>query len=642
MALVKTSALTGKGRTLSGTVASETSTTLAAGPRRRAVPRSAGTATAADRIGAATAELASGLTEAAGAAEELRRALEQIAGAAEEAAGAAHESLAAITGLDASFGQARQQAEESRSRSLALQSQLSEAATQIALSVAVVEANAARQLRSVERIVELEDQAARIGEITRTVADISDQTSLLALNAAIEAARAGDHGRGFAVVADEVRILAETSEKRSLEVQDIAGRIGDEVRLIAAMIRETARRTTEEAAHGRRVSTELADVRASLSSLVEGSQEILTAAVEADAAANEAVKGAESVSSAAEEQSAAAAEAQRAVEQQSQSLDQSRDTGQLLSEWAEMLNSGDQTDGLADQFGAAAEELSATVQELSGTAAEILAAIDQISRGAHIQAAATAQASAAMTQIQKAATATGEASRRALSQMQATQAELRGSRAAVTTLAAGVSLALDEASEVLTLVDRLDDSGRRIEKIVDGLALLSVQTTMLAVSGSVEAARAGEQGQGFAVVSTDIRSLARDSADNADRMKDLVRAIQLQITAVRRDLVQIATVAEDEVRQNRTLDDRLGAIEEAADLLRLGNAEINVGADAIVATVGEVVRGTEQIAAAAQETGSATTEAAAAARQQAQGAEDLAAAIEEIASLAGALHAPGH
>jgi methyl-accepting chemotaxis protein len=634
MALVKTSALTGKGRPRSGAL--EDAVKPAPKPRRRIIRPAGSTETAAERIGAATEELASGLTEAAGAAEELRRALEQIAGAAEEAAGASHESLAAITALNEAFAQARQQADDSRTRTLSLQTQLTEAAAQIEQSVAVVEANAGRQLRSVDIIVALEEQATSIGQITRTVADISDQTSLLALNAAIEAARAGDHGRGFAVVADEVRILAETSEKRSREVHDLAGRISGEVRSIAERIRDTAMRANTDAANGRRLSAELEGVRASLSSLVEGSHQILLSTIEADSAAGEAVKGAESVSSAAEEQSAAAAQAQRAVQQQSQSLDQSRDPAQSLAKWAEALSLGEAGE-LAGQFGAAAEELSSTVQELSGSATEILTAIDQISRGAHIQAAATTQSNSAMAQIQKAAMATGETSHRALDQIQSTQGQLRESRASVAKLTAGVALALDEARAVLGLVDILDDSGRRIEKIVDGLALLSVQTTMLAVSGSVEAARAGDKGQGFAVVSTDIRALARDSADNADRMKDLVRIIQAQVLAVRRDLDQITAVSEGEVQKNRTLDARLSAVEATAEILRSANADINAGAESIIATVAEVVKGTHQIAAAAQETGSATTEAASAARQQAQGAEDLAAAIEEIASLASEL-----
>ena len=92
-----------------------------------------------------------------------------------------------------------------------------------------------------------------------------------------------------------------------------------------------------------------------------------------------------------------------------------------------------------------------------------------------------------------------------------------------------------------------------IEKIVDGISMVSIQTNMLAVSGSVEAARAGDLGKGFAVVSKDIRNLARDSGDNAGRIKDTVRAIQNQIAAVRKDLEQIVAVAEAENQRNASV-----------------------------------------------------------------------------------------
>ncbi len=82
-------------------------------------------------------------------------------------------------------------------------------------------------------VIELDKQAATIGDIVNAVARIADQTNLLALNAAIEAARAGQHGKGFAVVADEVRTLAETSEKSARDIQELIGQIQQEVKVIA-------------------------------------------------------------------------------------------------------------------------------------------------------------------------------------------------------------------------------------------------------------------------------------------------------------------------------------------------------------------------------------------------------------------------
>jgi methyl-accepting chemotaxis protein len=197
-----------------------------------------------------------------------------------------------------------------------------------------------------------------------------------------------------------------------------------------------------------------------------------------------------------------------------------------------------------------------------------------------------------------------------------------------------MSAALKETLEVGQVLADLENSGRRIEKIVDGIALVAVQTNMLAVSGSVEAARAREFGRGFAVVSSDIRSLSRQSADSAGRAKDVAIAIQSQIGAVRRDLEQMATASHAAIRKNHSVLDRLASVESELVVLGQGSTELLAASDAILNSVRQVSAGTQQIAAASEEAGNSAAQSASAARQQAKGAEDLAAAIEEIAALA--------
>jgi methyl-accepting chemotaxis protein len=164
--------------------------------------------------------------------------------------------------------------------------------------------------------------------------------------------------------------------------------------------------------------------------------------------------------------------------------------------------------------------------------------------------------------------------------------------------------------------------------------MVSVQTNMLAVSGAIEAARAGEYGKGFAVVASDIRNLAHDSAANADRIKDLVKAIQDQITVVMKDVEEILDSALKETEKAKVVQEGLNAIEKSMKEVQVGSEEILKSAEEIVVAAGQVKKAIEQIAAAAQEAEKATEEAATAAKQQAQGAEELAQAIEEIAALA--------
>jgi methyl-accepting chemotaxis protein len=645
MALVKTSQLGAKAA--AGKIAPSSPTANTGGDKaavsRRSQDRSrVRQQKAAERIGAATEELASGVAEAASAAEQLRRALEQIASGAEDAAGAAHESLSATAHLSARFAEARSEAEAARRRTEELQSSVLESAAQIDASITAIDTNASRQIASVAIIEKLQLQAETIGATTATVADISDRTNLLALNAAIEAARAGDEGRGFAVVADEVRSLAEIAERSSRDVNRHAETIADGVRRIAERIKSAAATARQQTSSGQTVADELHAIRAGLTALSQNSQTILIAAVEAEVATREAQKGAETVAAAAEEQSAAATEAQRAVLQQSAALEESQQTAQALATLAdELMNEGGRA-SRSEELSSAAEELSATVQELSGAAGEILIAVEQISRGAEAQSAATQQANAAMAQIEKSATRTQESAVQASQRAAEIKALLAKNKSGLTGIASGISGALDETRNALADLNSLGEIGFQIERTVDRIVLVAVQTNMLAVSGSVEAARAGEAGRGFAIVSTDIRKLAQDAAENIDGVKDTVRLIQVQIVGVQRELEAIIIAAEAEIARSGLIVDRLAAAEADVDTMVRGNASILEAAQSILVAAKQVQAGTQQIASVAQEASAASEQAATAARQQSRGAEDLAAAVEEIASLADELQISGN
>jgi methyl-accepting chemotaxis protein len=641
MALVKTSDLAAKRGSVQAPVrnaelADKVTATRRAQDRSRVRQQKA-----AERIGAATEELASGVAEAASAAEQLRRALEQIASGAQEAAGAAHESLSATAHLSARFAEARVEAEAARRRTESLQTSVIESTAQIDASILAIASNAERQLTSVAIIGKLQAQAESIGATTLMVADISDRTNLLALNAAIEAARAGAEGKGFAVVADEVRALAETAERSSRDVTKHAATIVDGVRGVADRIRMAAATAQTQSEAGRVIAQELTAIRTNLTSLSKNSQSILTAAIEADMATREAQKGSEIVASAAEEQAAAAAQAQRSVEQQSAALDQSHRTAQSLAILADDLLSDTKTASLSEEVGSAAEELSATVQQLSGAAGEILIAIEQISRGAEAQAAATQQANTAMAQIEKSAIQTHQSAENARQRSDDIIQLIQENKASIEAVAGGMASALKETREALEALAALGEIGFRIERTVDRIVLVAVQTSMLAVSGSVEAARAGEAGRGFALVSTDIRKLASDAAENIDGVKDVVRAIQIQIATVGRELEVIVLASEAEILKNKQIIERLVAIEADVGVIRQSNGSVIDAAQAILSAVQQVQSGTQQIAAVAQQASAATEQAATAARQQSRGAEDLAAAVEEIASLADELQLAG-
>ncbi len=94
----------------------------------------------------------------------------------------------------------------------------------------------------------------------------------------------------------------------------------------------------------------------------------------------------------------------------------------------------------------------------------------------------------------------------------------------------GASQLADQASaaarEASANVDRLRESSAAIGNVVNLIAQIARQTTLLALNSTIEAARAGAAGRGFAVVATEVKALAVQTQHATEEITKKIDALQ--------------------------------------------------------------------------------------------------------------------
>ena len=215
-----------------------------------------------------------------------------------------------------------------------------------------------------------------------------------------------------------------------------------------------------------------------------------------------------------------------------------------------------------------------------------------------------------------------------------TQKLLAGNKQSLDGLLVNIGEGADASAESARNTLELEERTRRIDKIVDAIVMVTVQTKMLAVNGNVEAARAGEYGRGFSVVAGDIRSLANESSENADRIKDLVKNVQTHIAKVAADIDQAARNGRAEVDRAKLSTANFDRIASESEVMVSDMQEIGRRCKEAYAALEQSHEASEKIAVAAEETARAAAGAATASEQGLKAAQEIAEAIEDIASQA--------
>jgi methyl-accepting chemotaxis protein len=588
----------------------------------------------AEKLSAATEEVSTAIQQASGAIHELEKTMQQVATGSQQASAAAEESRTAINQIEKASDEANKTAAISKEKVNTLQQLARSTTADIEALITGVGGAAKANIESAKMIGELERLSDEIGKIVHAVARIADQTNLLALNAAIEAARAGEHGKGFAVVADEVRNLAEISEKSARGIQEVVSEIQNQVKIVAADTEAAGKKGMDEVEKAKVITKDLSQIAQDMVAIQQGCEVIAVNATQAVAGSREYLKGAEQIASASEESSSGCEEALKSVQEQSKAFNEMSDAARSMAELAEGLKTSTSAQKSAEELAASAEELSANAEEIKASGSQIAAAIDQIQKAAGIQGKAAVEATELGVQLLQASKAMNERATASTEKMNSIKEVLGRNKANIDALILNIGKAAEAAADSAKNVMQLEERTRKIDKIVDAIVMVTVQTNMLAVNGNVEAARAGEFGRGFSVVAGDIRSLSNESSENADRIKDLVRQVQAQITRVAGDIELSGKTAAAEVERARISTANLDTIVRDADVVLVNIHQIGTGANESVKALDQAAKATEQISSAAQQMGRSTEEAASAAEEASKAAQQIAQAIEEIASQA--------
>ncbi|MFN7727048.1 MAG: methyl-accepting chemotaxis protein [Rubrivivax sp.] len=155
-------------------------------------------------------------------------------------------------------------------------------------------------------------------------------------------------------------------------------------------------------------------------------------------------------------------------------------------------------------------------------------------------------------------------------------------------------------SAVVSTMEEINTSSRRIGDIIGTIDGIAFQTNILALNAAVEAARAGEQGRGFAVVAGEVRSLAQRSAGAAREIKALIGASVEKVESGTRQVAEAGNTMNEIVASVQRVSDIIAEISTATQQQSAGIGQMNQAVSGLDQVTQQNAALVEESAAAAE------------------------------------------
>lgn len=249
-----------------------------------------------------------------------------------------------------------------------------------------------------------------------------------------------------------------------------------------------------------------------------------------------------------------------------------------------------------------AKQMNETANILATSSTEIATTIEQQERTSSEQAASVNETTTTMEELsassRQSAQQADSASNAASQALEMTEI---GNRTVGSTIQQMTDLKTkveEIAKQILILSEQTNQIGS-ISQLVSDIAN---QTNMLALNASVEAVRAGEHGKGFSVVASEIRKLADQSRQSAQKINILVSDIQKAITSTVTVTDEGTKTVEEGMAITQETAQAFAGVADAVNNVVINNQQISLNIRQQVTAIEQVVQAMGNINQGAKET----------------------------------------